>query len=299
MSSYESDGYVVFRNIIPQRLIETFKDHFIRFKKANSFFYSQSAHNWRRTQYDIDDHGLLSVSIENFTDLLLSPGLVEAGHRILLSQAVLECLNKVAHNNLGYYMWQNMIFDKSTETVDHVDAWYLDSDPAGHLIGVWFALEDIDGKGGAFHVYPGTHKLVSNDIMNEDHDTFIHSIHRFSDGLRKETLLLNQGDIILWHPLLIHGSSGQRIPGFSRFSLTAHYSPYLYRRTSKGQSLMSNDYRYRREVIENLSRLRTFKNYPILSYKRRVSAYRLLKGAFKTLINSNQQFMLMSRSNYY
>ena len=47
-------------------------------------------------------------------------------------------------------MWQNMFFDKSVGTVDHFDSWYLDTDPPGSLIGAWFALEDIDGKGGTF-----------------------------------------------------------------------------------------------------------------------------------------------------
>ena len=50
-------------------------------------------------------------------------------------------------------MWQNMFFDKSTGTIDHIDTWYLDSDPMGYLFGAWIALEDIDGKGGVFHVY--------------------------------------------------------------------------------------------------------------------------------------------------
>ena len=38
-----------------------------------------------------------------------------------------------------------MFFDRSTGTVEHQDSWYLDTDPPGNLVGVWYALEDIQG----------------------------------------------------------------------------------------------------------------------------------------------------------
>ena len=45
------------------------------------------------------------------------------------------------------------VFDRATGTIDHIDTWYLDTEPMGHLIAAWVALEDIDGQ-GEFHVYP-------------------------------------------------------------------------------------------------------------------------------------------------
>ena len=47
-----------------------------------------------------------------------------------------------------FVMWQNMLFDKSTGTIDHLDSYYLDTDPIGNLIAIWVALEDINGEGG-------------------------------------------------------------------------------------------------------------------------------------------------------
>ena len=44
-------------------------------------------------------------------------------------------------------MWQNMLFDKSTRTIDHVDSYYLDKNPSCYLIAAWFDLEDINDKG--------------------------------------------------------------------------------------------------------------------------------------------------------
>ena len=71
-------------------------------------------------------------------------------------------------------------FDKSTGTVDHLDTWYLDTNPNGKLIAAWFALEDIKGDGGSFHIYPGSHKEESKDWINSSHDSYIKWCHKLT-----------------------------------------------------------------------------------------------------------------------
>ena len=66
-----------------------------------------------------------------------------------------------------------MLFDKSTGTVDHIDSYYLDTNPMGRLIAAWFALEDINGDGGAFNIYPGSHLINSNEWIGMNHDEFV------------------------------------------------------------------------------------------------------------------------------
>ena len=120
-------------------------------------------------------------------------------------------------------MWQNMFFDKSVGTVDHFDSWYLDTDPPGSLIGAWFALEDIDGKGGTFHIYPHSHKIDFSQCFNYSHDEFIKFSADKAKKFDKHELKIQKGDVLFWHPNLIHGSSSQNTEGYSRKSLTAHY----------------------------------------------------------------------------
>jgi len=52
-----------------------------------------------------------------------------------------------------------MFFDQSVGTIEHQDSWYLDTEPAGRLIGVWYALEEIDRNSGPFFVVPKSHTL--------------------------------------------------------------------------------------------------------------------------------------------
>ena len=58
-------------------------------------------------------------------------------------------------------MYQNMIFDKSTSTVDHIDSYYLDTIPAGELVGVWIALEGITGQGELSEFIPDHINIVT------------------------------------------------------------------------------------------------------------------------------------------
>ena len=83
------------------------------------------------------------------------------GEQILLSEEILSVLQEIGATET-YSMWQNMLFDSSTGTIDHFDSWYLDTNPPGNLIGVWVALENIDDANGVFHVYPKSHKTKSS-----------------------------------------------------------------------------------------------------------------------------------------
>ena len=95
-----------------------------------------------------------------------------------------------------------MFFDKSTGTIDHIDTWYLDSDPMGYLFGAWVALEDIDGKGGVFHVYPKSHLSINKSWKNISHDEFINWSKKRSSKVSKKTSFLKQRRFIIMAPIL-------------------------------------------------------------------------------------------------
>ena len=99
-------------------------------------------------------------------------GLSKAGREILQSKEILDALRKIS-NYKDFCMWQNMFFDKSTGTIDHIDTWYLDTHPMGDLVGAWIALEDINGEGGVFHVYPKSHLSSDKKWIGTTHEEFI------------------------------------------------------------------------------------------------------------------------------
>tara|TARA_Y100001968_G_scaffold17076_1_gene13562 strand:- start:643 stop:1086 length:444 start_codon:yes stop_codon:yes gene_type:complete len=146
-------------------------------------------------------------------------------------------------------MWQNMLFDKSTGTIDHIDSWYLDTNPPGSLLAAWVALEDIDGKGGSFHVYPKSHKNSSKSWIGLDHNKLIDWTKLCQKKYEKKKILLKKGDVLIWHPLLIHGSSSQKEAGFSRKSITAHYCPNDLLMGGNGLSESIETPNYKKKVI--------------------------------------------------
>ena len=295
---YLENGYVIFKSLISNEKIEKIIKELKKFKDSNKIYYSQSEHNWRKVKNDLDNNGLLECSFENFTDLPWAKGLSKAGREILQSKDILVALRTLS-NYQEFCMWQNMFFDKSTGTVDHIDTWYLDSDPMGHLFGAWVALEDIDGKGGVFHVYPKSHLSINKSWKNISHDEFVNWSKIEAQKFHKKPLFLNKGDLLLWHPSLIHGSSLQEDKGFSRKSLTAHYYPINFLRGGGGINSI-NDKRYKKRLIRQQASMRSY-GYPIMARSSRREIFKFATiGVTKFIFSSvlNKPKNLMNRKNY-
>lgn len=125
-----------------------------------------------------------------------------------------------------------MFFDKSTGTVAHQDHYYLDSDPPGHNIAAWFSIEDIHEDAGPFFVIPGSPRLP-NVPQTLEHVAYVKEIERVIEAHRLERLAcpIRKGDVLFWHPSLIHGAFTNVNPQHSRKSFTAHYLPAGYRQS--------------------------------------------------------------------
>jgi len=295
---YKEQGYIIFNSLIPLDRIDKILMQLEFFKKANKLYYSQSEHNWRRIKRDLDKNGLLECSFENFTDLPWGIGLSKAGRDILQSSEVRNALRKIS-NFEDFCMWQNMFFDKSTGTIDHIDTWYLDTNPMGYLFGAWIALEDINGEGGVFHVYPKSHLSRNNEWVNTSHDEFINWSKEEAKNYEKKCLYLRRGDVLIWHPSLLHGSSLQKDKGFSRKSLTAHYHPIDFLRSKGGANTIDKS-EYKIRLFNQKKQMRSY-GYPINT---RASKREILKfssiGLTKYILGGilNKPKNLMNRKNY-
>ena len=139
---------------------------------------------------------------------------------------MLNLLNNVFPQFKDFVQQNNMLFDKSMETIDHIDSWYLDTHPKGYLVGAWVALENIHPDSGPFRVYPGSHLNIDPYILQSlDHDDFINEISNIKKDFKAKELILKKGDVVIWDSRLIHGASEIKNKSFSRKSLTAHYYP--------------------------------------------------------------------------
>ena len=255
------------------------------------------SHNWRRMSEDLDG-GLLTCSVEKFTDSVWLNSLRRSGREILLHKDIRNILSSVRPHR-EWVMYQNMIFDKSTSTVDHIDSYYLDTIPAGELVGAWIALEKITREGGAFRVYPGSHNHNYPLLKGLKHEDFVDIISDIKSGYNSKELLVEEGDVILWHPRLIHGSSGQMKVGISRKSITSHYYPKGYVRGGNDETIITGTKEYQYLAQKHSGSLKT--GYAI---SERLNSYEKLifsaRGLLKRFLGGrrNLEHTLMNSSRF-
>lgn len=233
---YDTHGYVVIEKLLNPAKIDDFFDAYEAIKR-NPFFvyYSQSIHTPLRPKTTAE--GYIQESMQNATQLKFFPRFSGAILNCLVDQNISAVLS-ILSGESSHAMYQNMFFDQSTGTIEHQDHYYLDTDPPGHLIGTWYALEDIHPEAGCFFVLPGSHLGTIIERENSpngkgvaasfaDHDSMMNRIK----NLVQENLYeyrpfpLGKGDVLFWHPYTIHGAYSCANPRYSRKSFTAHYGP--------------------------------------------------------------------------
>ena len=108
----------------------------------------------------------------------------------------------------------------------HQDLLYFPFRPADWIVGTSTALEEVTRENGCLEVIPGSHK---GDLMEHENPDWEHlNIGYFGvKGMEGEPervyLEMQPGDMVLFHPQLIHGAGRNRTDGFRRTILT-HYA---------------------------------------------------------------------------
>lgn len=225
-SNFKKNGYYIFSNIFSDRDIDPIINELykIRSKRNKPYYFSQATH--RIIPFNFDKYGYLSESIQGFTRQWNIKGLANTGEKVLLGSKMLRVLNSVFPQFKDFVQQNNMLFDKSMETIDHIDSWYLDTHPKGYLVGAWVALENIHPDCGPFRVYPGSHLDIDPYILqNLNHSNFVKKISDIKKDYKSKELIIKKGDVVIWDSRLIHGASKIKNEFFSRKSLTAHYYP--------------------------------------------------------------------------
>jgi len=295
---YKNDGYVIFERIIPTEKINNILDALEEFKRKGLPFYSQSIHTWIKPP--LDSNGFMSESMENFTRVMWLNKLSKYGNDILLSQEINECLKIINPSARKFVLWQNMLFDKSTGTIDHYDSYYLDTLPSGNLIGAWIALEDIDERCGPFKIYPGSHLEFLDTPYNKlNHENFRLMCANYAKKTEFKHALLKKGDVLFWHPSLIHGASIPLDEKYSRKSLTSHYYPYGYSKKGDDEDYSISKSLYRKIINKPKKR----SNYQIMITGNAITDLRFSLGGLKIYLTSKikgaiTKKMDMKRTSY-
>lgn len=250
---YEENGYVVIKSAIQEKNIQNFINAYEEIKH-NPFFvyYSQSRHVGTRPE--LNEHGYIQESMQNASRLAFFKKFSQGIQNCIYHPNIAAALQVITGEAI-HVSWQNMFFDQSTGTVEHQDSWYLDTEPAGNLVGVWVALEDISPECGPFFVVPQSHKIGLLDRKDyPNHNDFVDIVKKKMSelGNNKKAMTIDKGDIIIWHPYLIHGALNCQNSNLSRKSFTSHYYPLKYtaKDTEKDKAFSIYNHQSPRETQE-------------------------------------------------
>ncbi|XP_074124725.1 phytanoyl-CoA dioxygenase, peroxisomal [Sminthopsis crassicaudata] len=109
----------------------------------------------------------------------------------------------------------------------HQDLHYFSFRPPNSIVCAWTAMEHIDRNNGCLVVLPGTHKgtLKPHDYPKWEGGVNIlfHGIQDYDINQPRIHLVMEKGDTVFFHPLLIHGSGTNRTEGF-RKAISCHYA---------------------------------------------------------------------------
>jgi phytanoyl-CoA hydroxylase len=93
----------------------------------------------------------------------------------------------------------------------HQDLAYFPFGPADRIVAAWAALEDSNYENGSLNILPKTHKGRFFDHEYPDWNGMVNKAYfgikeyeKFEDN--RINLDMKKGDIVFFHPLLIHGS---------------------------------------------------------------------------------------------
>lgn len=137
-----------------------------------------------------------------------------------------------------------LYFKYGTQQSIHRDIPVFCTQPTNFYFGVWYALEDARIDNGALRAVPGGHRVDTIDqyALAAQHTNDAGSIHPTDSpmwsiyqqavqqecaghGLEEISIEMEQGDVLIWHPLLPHGGGTILGDGVTRHSIVYHVVP--------------------------------------------------------------------------
>ncbi|AKD57325.1 phytanoyl-CoA dioxygenase family protein [Spirosoma radiotolerans] len=155
------------------------------------------------------------------------------GKKIMLHKNIVTFLEAVFGDKV--IAMQSLLFKYGSQQPTHQDFAYVVSEIPSHLAAAWIALEDVHIDSGPLSYYPGSHKIKKFDFGNgiffngkstlnpNDFAKYLDAACQRA-GLKKKTLLIKKGEVLIWHAALAHGGEEIRNPAQTRKSYVCHYS---------------------------------------------------------------------------
>jgi hypothetical protein len=227
INNIKNNGYTIIRNGIDNDLVD---------KVVSDFDYWISLEENDYKKFDKNRVTNFHIYSENTKNLVTN----------VYVNAILETIF-----NKKQAIYSSLFFREGTSQHYHIDTPHFYTNPIDQYYGVWYSLEDINVNAGPLKYYIGSHKLESYDgydmfnefVLNNQNYTINGTDYRIlvaynkkiEDMCKKNNLQcvdeknyinkIYKGDIIIWHPKLLHGGSDIIDPTLTRYSMVTHNIP--------------------------------------------------------------------------
>ena len=238
LTSWSRDGYVVLQHAIPAEMIDDaladldkayaggFKDLLFECRSiAKSSYIS-----WRP---DINPYPAKALDIHHFS---------QAIRNLIFADVIGEFLGLIFESKA--FASQTLGFLRGSAQNGHQDSAYVAYSIPRQFAATWIALEDVTLGCGELFYYVGSHKLeeflfggryksvYEVQRMNSGVDPqdeiieHVESLERRANayGMRKQLFAAKKGDVLVWHPDLVHGGNPVS-RSTTRKSIVTHYCP--------------------------------------------------------------------------
>ncbi|KAF5293623.1 hypothetical protein FQA39_LY03108 [Lamprigera yunnana] len=220
---YEENGYLIVRKLMDPKILDACRERFLD-------FCNNEKSDVKVKQYMIDTYmKRQNAQGENLIHAVLDLLSDEIFFQSVLYKPLVDIVESIVGRNIT--VCSTLLVNKSPNTVRdysfrplHQDLYYFPFRPANSLVASWTAMQAIDEKNGCLFVVPGSHK---GTLLNHDYPKDVkHRVYEKVLGLDEiptVNLVLEKGDTIFFHPLLLHGSRQNTTKNF-RKTIYCHYA---------------------------------------------------------------------------
>ncbi|KAJ6624282.1 Phytanoyl-CoA dioxygenase, peroxisomal [Pseudolycoriella hygida] len=214
---YETNGYIVFRRLVPLDLLEKCSRRFDDIASGKV------------------DKGVMTV-MRDVSDRKAVNKIQDINHDEVLREYIeynpmLDVIEAVTGPNIMAV--HSMLIAKppdsgtnSSKHPPHQDLYYFPFRPAEKIVAAWTAIEPCDTLNGCLFVSPGSHlaqTLYPHDYPSGANNKFYHGIQELPNSMNWIDLEMQPGDTVFFHPLLVHGS-GVNKSNRTRKAISCHYA---------------------------------------------------------------------------
>jgi phytanoyl-CoA hydroxylase len=226
------DGYCVVNNAVDGRLIDEFLTRWEKFKSEIVIQYTDKL---------IEGEDMIGGRYRRMVNMhLVLPEL----ERLFTKNRALQVTDQLFGESTTLYT--SLYFEIGSAQDFHRDTPYFWTNPGYNYFGVWLALEDTDERNGALTAIKGSHRQQDSLDFREQigkldpdenghpkaHSGVLWGNYQkrvqeacLKAGLVPSELHVKKGDVIIWHPQLMHGGAGILDDRRSRNSFVMHVTP--------------------------------------------------------------------------